>query len=153
MHAHLRFEQLPTVQPTFEWIRLAQRIPVMVRIDKVSDKDCCLQRYMDRGRDLGGGVSLAWCARLAARCDPLFRRFDVYARRVRGDPGARLAHDGRAGSGGRGIPGAGAGGASVTRSASLTAITTMLVLIFVLRFVAQAEGMRWPARMRVSAYT
>ena len=31
------FEQLPTVQPTFEWIRLAQRIPVMVRIEKVPD--------------------------------------------------------------------------------------------------------------------
>jgi hypothetical protein len=43
--------------------------------------------------------------------------------------------------GGRGIPGAGVGGASVTPSASLVAITTMLVLIFVLRFVAQAEGM------------
>ena len=28
------FEQLPSVQPTFEWIRLAQRIPVMVRIEK-----------------------------------------------------------------------------------------------------------------------
>ena len=31
------FEQLPSVQPTFEWIRLAQRIPVAVRIDKVPD--------------------------------------------------------------------------------------------------------------------
>ena len=31
------FEQLPSVQPTFEWIRLAQRIPVMVRIEKVPD--------------------------------------------------------------------------------------------------------------------
>jgi multidrug resistance efflux pump len=31
------FEQLPNVQPTFEWIRLAQRIPVMVRIGKVPD--------------------------------------------------------------------------------------------------------------------
>jgi len=31
------FEQLPTVQPTFEWIRLAQRLPVMVRIEKVPD--------------------------------------------------------------------------------------------------------------------
>jgi multidrug resistance efflux pump len=31
------FEQLPSVNPTFEWIRLAQRIPVMVRIDKVPD--------------------------------------------------------------------------------------------------------------------
>jgi multidrug resistance efflux pump len=31
------FEQLPNVQPTFEWIRLAQRIPVMVRIRKVPD--------------------------------------------------------------------------------------------------------------------
>jgi multidrug resistance efflux pump len=29
------FEQLPTVKPTFEWIRLAQRLPVMVRIEKV----------------------------------------------------------------------------------------------------------------------
>jgi multidrug resistance efflux pump len=29
------FEQLPSVQPTFEWIRLAQRIPVAVRIEKV----------------------------------------------------------------------------------------------------------------------
>ena len=31
------FEQLPTVQATFEWIRLAQRLPVMVRIEKVPD--------------------------------------------------------------------------------------------------------------------
>jgi multidrug resistance efflux pump len=31
------FEQLPSVKPTFEWIRLAQRIPVMVRINKVPD--------------------------------------------------------------------------------------------------------------------
>ena len=31
------FEQLPTVKPTFEWIRLAQRLPVMVRIGKVPD--------------------------------------------------------------------------------------------------------------------
>jgi multidrug resistance efflux pump len=31
------FEQLPTVKPTFEWIRLAQRIPVPVRIGKVPD--------------------------------------------------------------------------------------------------------------------
>jgi multidrug resistance efflux pump len=31
------FEQLPTVQPTFEWIRLAQRLPVMVGIEKVPD--------------------------------------------------------------------------------------------------------------------
>ena len=31
------FELLPSVKPTFEWIRLAQRIPVMVRIEKVPD--------------------------------------------------------------------------------------------------------------------
>ena len=31
------FEQLPSVKPTFEWIRLAQRIPVMVRFEKVPD--------------------------------------------------------------------------------------------------------------------
>jgi multidrug resistance efflux pump len=31
------FELLPSVKPTFEWIRLAQRIPVAVRIDKVPD--------------------------------------------------------------------------------------------------------------------
>jgi len=31
------FEQLPSVKPTFEWIRLAQRIPVMVRMEKVPD--------------------------------------------------------------------------------------------------------------------
>ena len=31
------FEQLPSVKPTFEWIRLAQRIPVAVRIEKVPD--------------------------------------------------------------------------------------------------------------------
>ena len=29
------FELLPSVRPTFEWIRLAQRIPVAVRIEKV----------------------------------------------------------------------------------------------------------------------
>ena len=31
------FEQLPAVKPTFEWIRLAQRIPVMVRFEKVPE--------------------------------------------------------------------------------------------------------------------
>jgi multidrug resistance efflux pump len=31
------FQLLPTVKPTFEWIRLAQRIPVMVRIEKLPD--------------------------------------------------------------------------------------------------------------------
>jgi multidrug resistance efflux pump len=32
------FELLPSVAPTFEWIRLAQRLPVMVRIDKLPDE-------------------------------------------------------------------------------------------------------------------
>ena len=31
------FELLPSVRPTFEWIRLAQRIPVAVRLEKVPD--------------------------------------------------------------------------------------------------------------------
>jgi len=31
------FQLLPAVKPTFEWIRLAQRIPVIVRIEKVPD--------------------------------------------------------------------------------------------------------------------
>jgi multidrug resistance efflux pump len=31
------FQLLPSVKPTFEWIRLAQRIPVIVRIDKIPD--------------------------------------------------------------------------------------------------------------------
>jgi multidrug resistance efflux pump len=31
------FQLLPAVKPTFEWIRLAQRIPVIVRIAKVPD--------------------------------------------------------------------------------------------------------------------
>jgi multidrug resistance efflux pump len=31
------FELLPSVKPTFEWIRLAQRLPVAVRIEKVPD--------------------------------------------------------------------------------------------------------------------
>jgi multidrug resistance efflux pump len=31
------FQLLPSVRPTFEWIRLAQRIPVIVRIEKVPD--------------------------------------------------------------------------------------------------------------------
>ena len=31
------FELLPSVKPTFEWIRLAQRIPVLVRFEKVPD--------------------------------------------------------------------------------------------------------------------
>src|SRR5262249_18486090 len=30
------FQLLPSVKPTFEWIRLAQRIPVIVRLEKVS---------------------------------------------------------------------------------------------------------------------
>ena len=28
---------MPSVKPTFEWIRLAQRLPVAVRIEKVPD--------------------------------------------------------------------------------------------------------------------
>ena len=32
------YELLPSVQPTFEWIRLAQRIPVIVRIEKLPDE-------------------------------------------------------------------------------------------------------------------
>jgi multidrug resistance efflux pump len=31
------FELLPSVAPTFEWIRLAQRLPVMVRIEKLPE--------------------------------------------------------------------------------------------------------------------
>jgi multidrug resistance efflux pump len=31
------FELLPSVAPTFEWIRLAQRLPVVVRIEKLPD--------------------------------------------------------------------------------------------------------------------
>jgi multidrug resistance efflux pump len=31
------FQLLPSVRPTFEWIRLAQRIPVLVRIEKVPE--------------------------------------------------------------------------------------------------------------------
>jgi len=31
------FQLLPSVKPTFEWIRLAQRIPVIVRLEKVPD--------------------------------------------------------------------------------------------------------------------
>jgi multidrug resistance efflux pump len=31
------YELLPSVKPTFEWIRLAQRIPVIVRIEKLPD--------------------------------------------------------------------------------------------------------------------
>jgi multidrug resistance efflux pump len=31
------FELLPSVKPTFEWIRLAQRIPVIVRVKKIPD--------------------------------------------------------------------------------------------------------------------
>jgi len=31
------FDLLPTISPTFEWIRLAQRIPVRIHLDKVSE--------------------------------------------------------------------------------------------------------------------
>jgi multidrug resistance efflux pump len=31
------FQLLPSVSPTFEWIRLAQRVPVIVRLEKVPD--------------------------------------------------------------------------------------------------------------------
>jgi multidrug resistance efflux pump len=31
------FELLPSVSPTFEWIRLAQRIPVIVRLEKIPE--------------------------------------------------------------------------------------------------------------------
>ena len=30
-------ELLPNVSPTFEWIRLAQRVPVRIRLDKVPE--------------------------------------------------------------------------------------------------------------------
>ena len=29
------FDLLPTISPTFEWIRLAQRVPVRIHLDKV----------------------------------------------------------------------------------------------------------------------
>lgn len=32
------FDLLPTISPTFEWIRLAQRVPVRVRLEKVPDE-------------------------------------------------------------------------------------------------------------------
>lgn len=32
------FELLPNVSPTFEWIRLAQRVPVRIQLDKVPDE-------------------------------------------------------------------------------------------------------------------
>jgi multidrug resistance efflux pump len=28
---------LPTISPTFEWIRLAQRVPVVIKIDSLPD--------------------------------------------------------------------------------------------------------------------
>ena len=31
------FELLPNVSPTFEWIRLAQRVPVRIRLDNIPD--------------------------------------------------------------------------------------------------------------------
>jgi multidrug resistance efflux pump len=44
------FEQLPSAQPTFECIRLAQRIQVMVRIEKVPDNNKLREHH-----GLGGG--------------------------------------------------------------------------------------------------
>ena len=32
------FELLPNVNPTFEWIRLAQRVPVRIHLDKVPEE-------------------------------------------------------------------------------------------------------------------
>ena len=32
------FELLPTISPTFEWIRLAQRVPVRVHLQNVPDE-------------------------------------------------------------------------------------------------------------------
>ena len=32
------FELLPTINPTFEWIRLAQRVPIRIHLDKVPDE-------------------------------------------------------------------------------------------------------------------
>ena len=31
------YELLPTIEPTFEWIRLAQRVPVRIQLDAVPD--------------------------------------------------------------------------------------------------------------------
>src|SRR6516162_3873881 len=42
----------------------------------------------DRGRALGGGILVAWCAQLADRCDPVLCRLDEHARRFRADAGA-----------------------------------------------------------------
>ncbi|MBT8364290.1 MAG: HlyD family secretion protein, partial [Deltaproteobacteria bacterium] len=32
------FDLLPNISPTFEWIRLAQRVPVRIHLDKVSEE-------------------------------------------------------------------------------------------------------------------
>jgi multidrug resistance efflux pump len=32
------FELLPSISPTFEWIRLAQRVPVRIHLDEVHEK-------------------------------------------------------------------------------------------------------------------
>ena len=55
---------LPVVSPTFEWIRLAQRIPVRVRLDE-----------LPQGVDLRMGTT----ASVLVRVDPRDKRGDIVA--------------------------------------------------------------------------
>ena len=50
----------------------------------------------NRGRDLGSGIYVAGCARLAFGCNPLFGGFDVHERRFGADAARALTDDGRA---------------------------------------------------------
>jgi multidrug resistance efflux pump len=54
------FQLLPSVSPTFEWIRLAQRIPVIVRLEKVPDNvklraGTTASVLVTTGTSIGGG--------------------------------------------------------------------------------------------------
>jgi multidrug resistance efflux pump len=54
------FQMLPSVSPTFEWIRLAQRIPVIVRLEKVPDNvklraGTTASVLVTTGTSIGGG--------------------------------------------------------------------------------------------------
>jgi len=57
------FDLLPNISPTFEWIRLAQRVPVRIHLDKVPE-DVQL-----RGPSSGSGwPSACPCAFISTRC-------------------------------------------------------------------------------------
>ena len=64
------FDLLPNISPTFEWIRLAQRVPVRVHLDDVPER-CGPAGWHDR---FGAGYYRQWRGKIAhdarGKCGP-----------------------------------------------------------------------------------